>query len=167
LLGYNNNNNSAERFNQFIYRQSENNATINNNSTTATSNNKPQYRILLVDDEADLTLSIKKGLEHERKDIFAVDAFNDPEEALSNFKAGFYDLLLIDIKMPKMNGFELYQEIKKIDDKVKVCFITAFEVYYQSLRELYPNMKVECFIKKPITTDDLVDRIMAELSCPS
>ena len=107
------------------------------------------------------------ALEYKREQIFAVDTFNDPEEALSNFRAGFYDLSLIDIKMPKMNGFELYQEIKKIDDKVKVCFITAFEVYYQSLRELYSNAKVECFIKKPITTDDLVDRIMTELSYSS
>ena len=132
-----------------------------------TTSNKPQYRILLVDDEADLTLSIKKALEYKRELIFGVDTFNDPEEALSNFKAGLYDLLLIDIKMPKMNGYELYQEIKKVDDKVKVCFITAFEVYYQSLRELYPNVKIDCFIKKPIATDDLVDRIMAELSCSS
>jgi len=69
--------------------------------------------------------------------------------------------------MPKMNGCELYQELKKVDDKVKVCFITAFEVYYQSLRELYPNVKIDYFIKKPIATDDLVDRILAELSCSS
>ena len=89
--------------------------------------------------------------------------FNDPQEALSNFKAGLYDLLLIDVKMPKMNGFELYREMEKIDDKAKVCFITAFEVYYKSLRELFPTVKVDCFIKKPITTDDLVERIMMEL----
>jgi two-component system, OmpR family, response regulator ChvI len=54
--------------------------------------------------------------------------------------------------MPKMNGFELYEEIEKIDDKAKVCFITAFEVYYNSLRELFPTIEVDCFIKKPITT---------------
>jgi two-component system catabolic regulation response regulator CreB/two-component system response regulator ChvI len=66
--------------------------------------------------------------------------------------------------MPKMNGFELYQEIEKIDDKVKVCFITAFEVYYKSLRELFPVTKVDCFIKKPVTTDELVERIRTELS---
>ncbi|MFL6395063.1 MAG: response regulator transcription factor [Nitrososphaeraceae archaeon] len=124
---------------------------------------KSQYRILLVDDEPDITLSIKIGLEEHKKQIFVVDTFNDPQEALSNFKAGLYDLLLIDIKMPKMNGFELYREIEKIDDKAKVCFITAFEVYYKSLRELFPTVKVDCFIKKPIRTDDLVERIMMEL----
>jgi two-component SAPR family response regulator len=90
-----------------------------------------------------------------------------PEEALSNFKAGLYDLLLIDIKMPKMNGFELYQEIEKMDNKAKVCFITAFEVYYNSLRELFPTVKVDCYIKKPVTTDELVQRIKSELVASS
>jgi two-component SAPR family response regulator len=65
--------------------------------------------------------------------------------------------------MPKMNGFELYGEMEKIDDKAKVCFITAFEVYFSSLRELFPTMKVDCFIKKPIKTEDLVERITTEL----
>ncbi|MFL6329890.1 MAG: response regulator transcription factor [Nitrososphaeraceae archaeon] len=128
---------------------------------------KSQYRILLVDDEPDITLSIKIGLEEHKKQIFVVDTFNDPQEALSNFKAGLYDLLLIDIKMPKMNGFELYREIEKIDNKAKVCFITAFEVYYKSLRELFPTVKVDCYIKKPITTDDLVERIKSELVTPA
>ena len=65
--------------------------------------------------------------------------------------------------MPKMNGFELYEQIEKIDEKAKVCFITAFEVYFNSLRELFPTMKVDCFIKKPIKTKDLVERITTEL----
>jgi two-component system catabolic regulation response regulator CreB/two-component system response regulator ChvI len=123
-------------------------------------NNDKKKRILLVDDEHDITFAFRIGLENNG---FAVDTFNDPEEALSNFKAGLYDLLLIDVKMPKMNGFELYREIEKIDNKAKVCFITAFEVYYKSLRELFPTMRIDCFIKKPITTDDLVQRIKSEL----
>jgi DNA-binding response OmpR family regulator len=118
-------------------------------------------RILLVDDELDITITFRMVLE---SNGFLVDTFNDPQGALSNFKADLYDLLLIDIKMPKMNGFELYQEIEKIDDKVKVCFITAFEVYYKSLRELFPVTKVDCFIKKPVTSDELVERIRTELS---
>ena len=112
-------------------------------------------------------MSIKTGLEEHKKQIFVVDTFNDPQEALSNFKAGLYDLLLIDVKMPKMNGFELYRELEKIDDKAKVCFITAFEVYYKSLRELFPTVNVDCFIKKPITTKDLVERITTELVAAS
>ena len=127
-------------------------------------NNDKKKRILLVDDEHDITLTFRIVLEDNG---FAVDTFNDPEEALSNFKAGLYDLLLIDVKMPKMNGFELYQEIEKIDDKAKICFITAFEVYYNSLRELFPTMKVDCFIKKPVTTDELVQRIKSELAVTS
>lgn len=118
-------------------------------------------RILLVDDESDITIAFRMSLE---SNGFIVDTFNDPQGALSNFKAGVYDLLLIDIKMPKMNGFELYQEIERIDNKVKVCFITAFEVYYKSLRELFPTTNVDCFIKKPITTNDLVERLMSELN---
>jgi DNA-binding response OmpR family regulator len=126
--------------------------------------NDKKKRILLVDDEQDITFALSTGLEDKG---FAVDAVNDPQEALSNFKAGLYDLLLIDVKMPKMNGFELYQEIEKIDNKAKVCFITAFEVYYESLREVFRTVKVDCFIKKPITTDDLVQRIKTELAVTS
>jgi two-component system, OmpR family, response regulator ChvI len=129
-------------------------------TTTMTMNSTKKKRILLVDDEHDITFTFRIVLEDNG---FAVDTFNDPEEALSNFKAGLYDLLLIDIKMPKMNGFELYREIEKIDNKPKICFITAFEVYYKSLRELFPTVKVDCYIKKPITTNDLIERIKSEL----
>jgi two-component system, OmpR family, response regulator ChvI len=117
-------------------------------------------RIFLVDDDPDISLTFKVGLEEHG---FLVDVFNDPIVALSNFKTGTYDLLLIDIKMPKMNGFELYIEIEKIDSKVKVCFITAFVVYYESLREIFPKTKVSCFIKKPIDISILADRLRAEL----
>ena len=127
-------------------------------------NNNKKKRILLVDDEHDITFTFSIGLEDNG---FAVDTFNDPQEALSNFKDGLYDLLLIDVKMPKMNGFELYREMEKIDNTPKVCFITAFDVYYKSLRELFPTMKVDCYIKKPITTDELVQRIKSELAVTS
>jgi DNA-binding response OmpR family regulator len=80
-------------------------------------NSGTKKRILLVDDEYDIALAFKISLENNG---FTVDTFNDPEEALSNFKAGLFDLLLIDVKMPKMNGFELYREIEKIDNKATV-----------------------------------------------
>jgi DNA-binding response OmpR family regulator len=120
-------------------------------------------RILIVDDEPDVTGTFKLGLE---ENGFSVEAFNDPEIALSNFKPGKYDLLLLDIKMPKMNGFELYEKMRRIDSstKTKVCFITAYEVYYQSLREQFPETKIECYIKKPIQITDLSKRLHAELS---
>jgi DNA-binding response OmpR family regulator len=108
---------------------------------------------------------------------FKVDVFNDPVEALSGFKSGLYDLALIDYKMPKMNGFELYREIKKIDDKIRVCFITAFEVYYEELKKKFQSssnasppqryrqeVDVKCFMQKPIDIDELVKRIKEELN---
>ena len=125
------------------------------------SNDKQQKaRILVVDDEYDAALTLKAILEEEE---FEVDVFNDPKLALSNFKAGCYDLLLLDILMPKMNGFELCQQLKGMDDKVKVCFITAYEIYYRALREMFPTMEVDCFIAKPIGKKELVSKINSEL----
>ena len=130
--------------------------------------NKQKARILVVDDEYDVAITLKTILEEEKEEgsnnkQFEVDVFNDPKLALSNFKAGKYDLLLLDILMPKMNGFELCQQLKNIDDKVKVCFITAYEVYYHALREMFPTMEVDCFIAKPIGKKELVSRIKEEL----
>ena len=116
-------------------------------------------RILLVDDEPDVIFTFKKGLEAHG---FVVDAFKDPVLALSNFKPRTYDLLLLDVKMPQMNGFELYEKIKKLDSEIKACFITANEVYYESLREIFPTMDLDCYIK-PIQIEDLVKHVKAEL----
>ena len=126
----------------------------------SSSSSLNKRRILIVDDEPDITRAFKMGLEDKG---FKVDIFNDSEEALSNFRAGSYDLLLLDVKMPKMNGFELYEQIMKTDNKPKVCFITAYEVYYQSLREQFLEVKIDCYIKKPIEIQDLVTRIQTEL----
>jgi DNA-binding response OmpR family regulator len=93
---------------------------------------------------------------------FAVDAFNDAALALSNYNIGEYDLVLLDVKMPQINGFELYEKIREIDSMVKACFITAYEVYYQSLREIFPDMDIDCYVK-PINIDDLVSHVKAHL----
>lgn len=138
----------------------EETSSIPSSSTLSTNTSAGSKRILLVDDEPDVTLTFKMGLEGKG---YKVDAFNDPEEALAHFKIGAYDLLLLDIKMPKMNGFQLYEELEKLDKEPKVCFITAFEVYYQSLRELFPQIDIDCFIKKPIDTEELIKRIQVEL----
>ena len=137
-----------------------------------TNNNNDDNRILLVDDEVDITTVFTLCLEDNG---FEVDAFNDPVQALSGFKSGSYELALIDYKMPNMNGFELYREIRKIDERVKVCFITAFEVYHEELKKKFqsnlntsPQYKqevdVKCFIQKPIDIDELVKRIKEELN---
>lgn len=114
-----------------------------------------KQRILLVDDEPDITFALSIGLEDNG---FVVNAFNDPLLALQSFKdkkeKESFALALIDIKMPKMNGFELYNEIRKIDDKVPVCFITAFDIEKQD---------VECVIRKPIVIGDLVKRVRAKI----
>jgi two-component system, OmpR family, response regulator ChvI len=117
--------------------------------------NSSSNRILLVDDEPDIIFTFKKGLE---ANGFVVDAFEDPVLALSSFKPGMYDLLLLDVKLPQINGFELYEKMRKIDSEVKACFITAHEVYYESLREIFPTMDLDCYIK-PIQIEDLVKHI--------
>ena len=117
-------------------------------------------KILVVDDEPDITSTIKTGLENKG---FDVQSYNEPLKALSEFKPDLYDLLLIDIRMPKMNGFELYREIKKKSNDVKICFFTAFEVYYEEFRKMFPNLEVKCFIRKPITINDLVAHINSEI----
>jgi DNA-binding response OmpR family regulator len=116
-------------------------------------------RILVVDDEVDITLSIKTVLEGAQ---FQVDSFNDPVAAFNNFKAGFYDLLILDIRMPKMNGFQLYREIKNIDDKVKVCFLTALSEmhdYEEFKREVFPKAGERYFIQKPVENQTLLKRL--------
>lgn len=111
-------------------------------------------KILIVDDEADITFTLKEGIE--KSGSFSVDTFNDPQLALSNFKSGYYDLLIIDIRMPNMTGFELYRKIRELDSKVRVCFITAFETYFEKFRqEFFPLEEIKGFIKKPIQIEDL------------
>ena len=125
------------------------------NKNDIDNNNKKVYRILLVDDEPDITLSLNKVLEDCG---FVVDAFNDPVLALSSFKQGIYALTLIDFGMPKMNGFELYNEIRKIDDKVNVCFISASDIQKDDLKTATPELDVAknvIIIKKPIKMYEL------------
>jgi DNA-binding response OmpR family regulator len=114
-------------------------------------------RIMVVDDESDLTLFYKMSLEFHG---FEVDAFNDPRKALSNFKPNYYNLVVLDIKMPGMDGFELNNELQKIDDKVNVCFLTASELYYKEFRkEEYSALDKELFIRKPVENEELIKEI--------
>jgi DNA-binding response OmpR family regulator len=116
--------------------------------------------ILIIDDDPDMTSVFSLGLQDEG---FEVYAYNDPLEVLSKFRPNFYDLLLVDINMPKMNGIELSRQILELDANVKICFITAGEANVEVLRELYPTSGIGCFIKKPVTIDQLVRRVKAEL----
>jgi DNA-binding response OmpR family regulator len=114
-------------------------------------------RILVVDDEPDLTQVSTLALEYHG---FKVDSFNDPQEALSKFEPGLYDLVILDIKMPKMDGFELYHEIRKKDNNANIRFLTASELYYEEFRKKeYCALDRNLFIKKPIENEELVKEI--------
>ena len=115
---------------------------------------------MLVDDEEDIVLSITASLEHNG---FEVDGYTDPKLALEHFLKGKYVMVIVDIRMPEIDGFELYEKLEEIDQDVKVCFITGFDFNYLALREIYPSLNFGSFIRKPIETDELVKKIKMEL----
>jgi DNA-binding response OmpR family regulator len=119
--------------------------------------NNKNKRIFIVDDEPDLTMLCTLALEHYG---YKVDASNDSQEALSKYKPGSYDLIILDIKMPKMDGFELYQEIKRKDNNAKICFLTASELYYEKFRKKeFSALDKDLFIRKPIGNEELVAQV--------
>jgi two-component SAPR family response regulator len=125
-------------------------------------------RILIVDDDADVTITFKAGIEqinnnNDANKRIKVYTSNCPVVALSEFKPNFYDLLLVDINLPHMNGFELSEKILAIDINVKICFMSSGEINREALREIYPAISLGCFIRKPVTIDYLVKRIRSEL----
>jgi CheY-like chemotaxis protein len=133
-------------------------------------------KVALVEDEPDILMTFKATLESSG---FIVHTYQDPIVALSEFMPGYYDLVILDIKMPQMNGFELYSEMQKIDKQVKVCFITASEMYYDEFRnekqirveeeqgqeqeekreQQYCKLDPDRFLQKPISNIELVKRI--------
>lgn len=118
---------------------------------------------MLVEDEDDILVLFKMILESNK--TLNVESFHDPFSALNNFRPGRYDLMMIDIVLPKMNGFELYKKIRRLDEKVKVCFLTAGEMYYEEIRkEAFPELDSDCFIKKPISNEDLLKRVREVLN---
>ena len=135
-------------------------SSLRSNNSFNTDTTETQ-RILVVDDDRDISNLYKLSLEH---DGFIVHSFNDPLLALSSYKSGAYDLLLLDISMPQMNGFELYQKIRLVDDYTKVCFISAFEAYETEFRELFPDLnEADCFIRKPIELESLTKKVKSRL----
>lgn len=117
-------------------------------------------KILVVDDDPSITFTFKTILE---KEGFQVAAFNDSSQAASKFRAGLYDVALIDIRMPKMNGFELYREIRKKDNQIRICFITAYEISKDESGNPSADSSV-VFMKKPIGREDLIDQIQTLVS---
>ena len=117
-------------------------------------------KILVIDDESDVTFTIKNILEDNG---FAVDTFNDPVLGLNYYKVSFYDLVILDIKMPKMDGFELYIKIREKDPKVKICFLTAIATFNEEFRKtrlaLGKTINEDYFIQKPIKMEDLLKKL--------
>jgi DNA-binding response OmpR family regulator len=113
---------------------------------------------LIVDDEVDITNAVTTGLTRQG---FTVDAYNDPIAALAHFrsKSGKFDVVLLDIRMPKMNGLELYREMMKFDDQQRFCFFTAFDVYQREFEKMFHDVTVKAFLKKPISISQLVQRL--------
>ena len=119
-------------------------------------------RIMVIDDNSDIGLTLRMGLEINDKTM-QVDCYDSPINALTEFRPDFYDLLLIDVNMPVMNGFELCQKLLQKDLNVRVCFMTAGEISIDAAKEVHPLKSIGCFIKKPISAEALVKRIKAEL----
>src|ERR1051326_5419204 len=102
-----------------------------------------KLRVLVVDDEKDIVDTLKRGL---NLSGFSVDVFTDPEEALANFKPNYYDAIILDIRIPKINGFELARQIWKQEPKAEICFLTAFEIFRFEAERVFPTMKSFCFV---------------------
>jgi DNA-binding response OmpR family regulator len=126
-------------------------------------------RILIVDDDQDITFTFKKAFEEANqigggnKISFHVDVYNDPLVAFSEFKPDFYDLMLIDINMPGMNGFDFCVKVLERDVNPRFCFMSSGLINQEALREQYSSLSIGCFIKKPVTMENLVRRVKAEL----
>jgi len=118
--------------------------------------------ILIVDDEPDITYTLKLALEN-NNERYKVSTYNNPLTLLSEFMANDCDLLLVDINMPFMNGFELCKRILEIDLNVRICFMSTGEVNLNALRDIYPKISVGCFIKKPILIKNLIKMVEEEL----
>jgi DNA-binding response OmpR family regulator len=119
-----------------------------------------KLHVLLVDDESDIITIMKKGLEQYG---FHVDAFSDPKQALSQFKPDYYDAIILDVRMPIMSGFEVAKEIWAVDERARICFFSAFEIYEGEAQKVFRKFKSHCFITKPITPNELVTHIQGHL----
>ena len=115
----------------------------------------------MIDDDPDIVLALKIGLESDP--TMQVYGYDNPVTALVEFTPNFYDLLLIDFNMPLLDGFQLAQNLVRRDLNVRVCFMTSGEINMDAAREVHPLKSIGCFINRPITAEELLRRIRAEL----
>jgi len=117
-------------------------------------------RVMVVDDEPDMVRVMKYGL---AKKGYDVTAFTDPLQALDHFRPGQYNVVLLDIRMPKIDGIELYRRIRAIDSEVVICFVSAYEQYKRQFEIAYPQEQSGCFIPKPVRMDNLAAIISSRI----
>lgn len=118
-------------------------------------------KVLIVDDEHDIGLSLKRVLE---RNNFSVDYYSGSAEAIDNFRVGYYDLAIFDIRMPGIDGTELYKRIRQLDKRVKICFISAYEITIDELSRILPDYILNCLFKKPVHSKFLLDKVAEVLS---
>lgn len=119
--------------------------------------------IIVIDDDVGTALFFKICLEDEGHQV---RLFNDPTSLLEEFEPGIYDLLITDIRMPRINGFELASRIRNMDSKIRICLATAFEEYYQSIIKSYTDLSFNCIIRKPISKDSFLEIVEDRLKQP-
>ena len=154
-------NNNPEPKKETIYTGKLKQDHIESSLPLASSGRQQHKRILVVDDNPDIVFTLRIGLESDP--TIQVYGYDNPVTALVEFEPNFYDLLLIDVNMPLLDGFQLAQNLLRRDLNVKVCFMTSGEINVKAAREVHPLKSIGCFIKKPITTEQLLERIKAEL----
>jgi DNA-binding response OmpR family regulator len=119
---------------------------------------------MVVDDEPDVAFALKATLEE--NELFQVDTFHDAESALAKFRPENYDLAVLDIRMPKIDGFQLYRGLRKIDKNLKICFLTATELLYyrETDSDVIDELGIDCFISKPVNNKDIIYKLESILS---
>lgn len=119
---------------------------------------------MVVDDEPDVAFALKATLEE--NELFQVDTFYDAESALAKFRPENYDLAVLDIRMPKMNGFQLFRRLRKIDNNLKICLLTATELpyYRETDSDVIEELGTDCFISKPINNEDIINKLESIIS---
>lgn len=135
---------------------------IKSDLSTILSGSQWLKRILIVDDEPDIIFTLKSVFE-DYPARFQVSSHVNPVEALSTFKPNYYDLVLVDINMPVMNGFQLCEKLVDLDANIRVCFMSGGEMNQEAIREIYPKISLGCFIKKPIGASELIERVNSQL----
>jgi CheY-like chemotaxis protein len=163
------------RINQYISESSPSEKAVTKNAESFKVGNEltsVTKQILVIDDDLDSAIAIRTCLEtYFKKDaqgsefqVLEVSMYSNPVTALAEFKPYYYDLVLVDINMPTVNGYELVEKIVKLDLNIKVCFMSSGEVNYEAIREIHhPVKSFGCFIKKPATRDYLINRVIQEL----